>query len=118
MDTADLIEALAGIPVQHHDGMAPTGARLPYTVSRPLLLDPLTGAINGDAIDWDLSFTIYCCAASVAASFNLAQAVIATLHGHYMHGSTLAASMGYAGAMVEGQYETQVTIQINQGGIQ
>ncbi len=118
MDISEITAALAPVPVPHHEGMAPTGARLPYTVSRPMLVDPLTGAINGDAIGWDLSFTIYCCGASVAASFNLAQAVIATLHGKRVGDSTLAASLGYAGAPVEGQYESQVTVQINRGSIQ
>jgi hypothetical protein len=110
-----LIEAI-GVPV--HSGYAPSGVALPYVVSRPLLVDTVTElAINGDAVDWDFNFSVYCCGASVEASFNLALAVIGTLQGARVRGTTLAASMGYNGAEVEGHYESQVTVQLNQGGL-
>ena len=103
--------------VPSHEGYPPTGAKLPYVVSRPLLVDDVELALNGDALGWDFQFSLYCCGASVEASFNLALAVIGTLQGARVGGTTLAASMGYNGAEVEGHYESQVTVQLNQGGI-
>ena len=98
-------------------GYAQTGASLPYVVHRPLLVEPETQAIAGQAIDWDFQTTLYCCAASVEASFNLALAVCGTLQGARVGDTTLSASIGYSGASVEGHYESQVTVQLNQGGI-
>lgn len=100
-----------------HTGYAPTGAKLPYNVLRPMVLDPEALALDGSAIDWDLQYGVYCCGASVEASFNLAKLVIMAVHGQRLGGTTLSASMGYSGAQVEGHYECQVTIQLNQGGI-
>lgn len=107
--------------VKHHatvyPGYAATGARLPYMVHRPLLVDDAALALSGDALGWDFQTTIYCCAASVEASFNLALAVVGTLQGARVGGTALSASIGYSGAQVEGHYESQVTVQLNQGGI-
>lgn len=99
------------------EGYPGTGQKVPYVVSRPLLVDDLELALNGEAIDWDLQFTLYCCGASVEASFNLALAVMAELNGARVGGTILSTSMGYSGAQVEGHYESQVTVQLNQGGI-
>lgn len=98
-------------------GYAPTGAELPYVVSRPLLTDDLELALNGDALGWDFQFSLYCCAAGVEASFNLAVMVMRDLQGKRVGGTTLTTSMGYVGAQVEGHYESQVTVQLNQGSI-
>ena len=100
-----------------YEGYPATGAQLPYVVSRPLLADTLEQAINGTAMDWDVQFSLYCCGASVAASYNLAVSVMMTLQGARVGGTTLSVSMGYSGAQVEGHYETQVTVQLNQGGL-
>lgn len=100
-----------------HTGYAPTGAKLPYVVHRPLLVDDLDLALSGDAIDWDYQTTLYCCAAGVEASFNLALAVVGTLQGKRVGNTTLSTSIGYSGALVEGHYESQITVQLNQGGI-
>lgn len=100
-----------------HEGYAPTGAKTPYVVSRPLLADDLEIALNGDALGWDFQFSLYCAAASVEASFNLAIAVMQDLQGKRVGGTTLTTSMGYIGAQVEGHYESQVTVQLNQGDI-
>lgn len=118
MDSAAIISRLAGVAVPHYEGLPATGARLPYTVTRPLLLDPHTGAISGDSMGWDTNFTTYCAAASPEASYNLAIAVMAALEGQRIGDSPARVSMGYAGAAVEGHYESQVTIQTDQGGIQ
>lgn len=101
-----------------HEGYAPTGARVPYVVSRPLLYDDaLDRALSGDPIALDTQFSLYCCGGSVEASYNLAVLVMQDLDTKRVAGTTLKTSMGYIGAQVEGHYETQVTAQLNQGGI-
>jgi hypothetical protein len=113
-DIRPLVEAI-GVAV--FDGYARSGAKVPYVVQRPMLINYENLALNGSAIDWDNQFNLYACGGSVEASFNLAKEVIAAVHGERVGGSTLAASMGYSGAPVEGHYETEVTVQINTGGI-
>ena len=109
------IEAL--LPEPSYIGYAATGARAPYSVIRPLFLGDQGVALDGSAVAWDDQFSVYCVAASVEASFNLGLLVIAALQGTRVRGTTLSTSMGYVGAVVEGYYETQVTVQLNQGGI-
>lgn len=113
-ETKDRIVA-AGLTA--YIGYAPSGAELPYTVTRPLYIDDEAVAVDGSAINWDYQITLYACGASVEASFNLAVLLMNTLQGAYIGGTTLSTSMGYIGAMVEGHYESQVTVQLNQGGI-
>lgn len=113
----DIIELVAATDLQSFDGYAPTGAQVPFVVTRPLLIDGLDVAVSGDAVGWDTQFALYCAGASVQASYNLALAVIGTLQGARVGGTTLSASMGYNGAIVEGHYESQVTVQLNQGGL-
>ena len=97
------------------DGYASTGSKPPYVVNRPMILDPDAAALCGQALDWDFSFSLYCVGASVEASYNLALRVIQALQGKRVGDSTLSCSMGYSGAQVESRYESQVTVQINQG---
>lgn len=108
----DLIQASPS-----HTGYAPTGAVLPYCVTRPLYINPDVTAINGDALAWGNQYSVYCCGESVEACYNLAVLVMAELQGARVGGTTLSTSMGYAGAPVEGHFESQVTVQLNQGGI-
>lgn len=116
MSILEEIEALVTqAPI--HTGYAPTGAQLPYVVHRPLLVDDQTVAVSGDAIDWDFQSSLYCAGASVEACFNLALAVSGTLQGARVGNTTLSVSIGYVGAEVEGHYESQITVQLNQGGI-
>jgi hypothetical protein len=98
------------------EGYPDTGQMLPYVVSRPLVIDPVSLALNS-TIDWDYQYSLYCCAASVEASYNLALAVMGDLQDKRVGGTLLSTSMGYVGAQVEGHYESQVTVQLNQGGI-
>jgi hypothetical protein len=112
---SDITELVTSAPC--HSGYAPTGAQLPYAVHRPLVLDGSSVAVDGSAFMWDYQSTIYACGASVEASFNLAVAIMAELQGARVSGSTLTTSMGYSGAQVEGHYESQVTVQLNSGGI-
>lgn len=113
----DIQTAASGLGVAVLNGYAGTKAQLPYIVNRPLLTDYQDVAINGAALDWNQEFSLYACAGSVEASFNLAVALINHLQGQRVGGTTLAASMGYSGAQVEGHYESEVTVQLNQGGI-
>ncbi|QDH92740.1 tail terminator [Microbacterium phage Sinatra] len=113
-DITSLLDA-AGVPSV--TGYAATKAALPYVVARPLTTLYGEMALNGSALSWDTQFALYCAAGSVEASHNLATDVVRILHGVRVGDSTLAASLGYVGAQVEGHYETQVTIQTDQGGI-
>lgn len=109
-----LVETV-GVPV--YVGYPPTDAKLPYVVHRPLIVSDEDLAVDGSAIDWDYQTSLYCCANGVEASFNLALAVMSATQGQRVGGTTVSTSMGYAGSPVEGHYESQVTIQIMQGGI-
>ncbi|WNN95214.1 tail terminator [Microbacterium phage Tinyman4] len=113
-DIKGLVEA-ASLPI--HNGYAPTGARVPYTVQRPIIMAANEEAINGDGLSWDQQMGLYACGASVEASYNLALDLMRVLQGKRSGGSTLSTSMGYVGAQVEGHYESQVTVQLTQGGI-
>ena len=111
----DINELVTAAPL--YAGYPATGAKLPFIASRPLIMSNLAEAISGDGLNWDEQFSLYCAAGSVEASFNLALAVMAELQGKRVGGTTLSTSMGYSGAPVEGHYESQVTVQLNQGGI-
>ncbi|AUX82599.1 tail terminator [Microbacterium phage Pocket] len=113
-DISNVVRA-AGITV--YDGYAPTNAKVPYVVNRPLIIDHENVALNGAALDWDNQFALYAAGGSVEASFNLAKDVIIAAQGKRVAGSTLDTSMGYVGAAVEGHYESQITIQLGTGGI-
>ena len=117
MNMSSITTALDGIGVQVYAGYPVSGAKLPYIVHRPILIDPSAIAIDGGAILWDSQYAIYCCGASVEASYNLALTVMSTLQGKRIGGYTTTVSMGYSGALTEGQYESQVTIQILTGSL-
>ena len=117
MSTFTDITALAREVVTTHEGYPPTGAVLPYAVHRPLFADVDADSITGEVIDWDFQYSLYCCGESVEASYNQAVNIMRHLAGARVSGTTLLCSMGYSGAPVEGHYETQVTVQLNQGGI-
>lgn len=111
------VNALVQPVIPVHTGYAPTGAKLPYVVHRPLVLDSGDIALDGSALGWSHQTSMYVCADSVEASYNVAVAVMKALQGARVAGTTLTTSMGYTGAMVEGHYESQVTVQLNTGGI-
>lgn len=98
-------------------GYPRTGQRTPFIVTRPLIVDDLELAIAGNALDWDFQHSFYCAGGSVEASYNLAVDLMRDLQGKRVAGTTLSTSMGYVGAVVEGHYESQVTVQLNQGGL-
>lgn len=113
----EIANMLAPLGVPADVGYPDTGTKLPYVAIRPLLIDQVSVAIAGNTIDWDYQFTIYACAGSVEAAHNLAVSVMQTLDGKLFGNSTLSTSMGYTGAQVEGHYESQVTVQLNQGAL-
>lgn len=115
LDAINALLSLVGIDI--HTGYAPTGTEVPYAVHRPLFIGGESVAVNGEVLDWDHQSTIYCCGGSVEAAHNLALLVMNTLQGARVAGTTLDTSMGYTGAQVEGHYESQVTVQLNTGGI-
>lgn len=116
-DITALVSA-SGITV--YDGYPPSGAKLPYVAHRPFYTSVAEGEnprnLDGSAVAFDHQSTLYACAGSVEASYNLAMLLMA-FDGVYMGNTTLSTSMGYSGAQVEGHYESQVTVQLNQGGI-
>lgn len=113
----DIDTLLGAAGVATYIGYAPTGARVPYAVIRPLFLGGEVLALTGEVLDWDDQTSVYCCGASVEACFNLGVIVMKTLQAARSGGTTLNTSMGYNGAPVEGHYESQVTVQLNQGSI-
>ncbi|QKY80312.1 tail terminator [Microbacterium phage Mercedes] len=116
MSIWDEIHALISGP--KFKGYAATGAKAPFVVSRPLLAqDEVDRALSGDPIAWDTQFSLYCAGSSVEASYNVAIGVMQDLDGKWVGGTTLSTSMGYIGAVVEGHYESQVTVQLNSGGM-
>lgn len=117
MEMSSITAALASVGVQVFDGYPDTGAKMPYLVNRPMIIQPDELALSGDALDWSFQWGVYCCGGSVEASFNLAKSVISRLQGVRVGDSTLSCTIGYVGASVESHYESQVTLQINQGAI-
>lgn len=115
MDQVSALVEAAGVSC--YNGYAPSNAKVPYVVNRPLIVDHENVALNGAALDWDNQFSLFAAGGSVEASYNLALDVISALQGKRVGGSTLDTSMGYVGAQVEGHYESQVTAQVNTGGI-
>lgn len=116
MDSHSIKTALAGVGDPVYIGYPPTGATLPYVVVRPYLVDLPVLTVTGHALVRDEQQAIYCCGASVDASYNLAQLVMQTLQGARVGGGVVDTSMGYVGAAIEGRYETQVTAQAYEGG--
>lgn len=117
MTIDDIKISLETLGVSVYSGYPSSNVVLPYAVVRPLIVDPDEEFLCGQAISWDFQFSVYCCGASVEASFNLALAVMQNLKGKRVGNSTLSTSTGYIGAPLEGQYETQVTVQVNQGAL-
>ena len=111
------IRQMLGQDYPTYIGYADNHAQLPYVVLRPLVTDPTDVAVAGVIYAWDADLSLYCCGGSVEASYNLAKDAISRLAGQRYGGSTLVTRMGYAGAAVEGHYETQVTIETTQGVI-
>lgn len=115
MSDISTLARAAGLTV--FDGYAKTGSVPPYVVNRPMIISPEELVLCGQATSWDFNFGLYCVGGSVEASYNLAVSLMQALQGKRVGSSTLACSMGYVGAQVESRYETQVTVQINQGAL-
>jgi len=91
-------------------GYAHNNARLPYGVVRPVALVPDQVPLSGASWSRSVTIGVYCRAGSVEASFNMALSAIASLDGLAIAGTEATASMGYSGAVVEGAYESMVTV--------
>lgn len=117
MDMSDITTAVEASGITVYDGEAATGAQLPYIVVRPLDLSTEDLALSGGSMAWNNEFAAYCCGAGSTASFNVAKLLIQAVQGVHVGDSTLSTTLGYVGARIEGNYETQVTIQVHQGGI-
>ena len=117
MEMSEVTQLLTDVDATGHIGYAATGARAPYYVIRPMATNPGELALCGQSLGWDFQFGVYCCGASVEASFNIAIDVMGALQGARVGDSTLSCSMGYVGSLQESHYETQVTVQINQGAL-
>lgn len=117
MEMSALTSLLTNVDGTGFLGYPETRAKAPYYVIRPMVTTPGDLALCGQSMAWDFQFGVYCCGASVEASYNLGIAVMAALQGQRVGDSTLSCTMGYVGSQQESHYETQVTVQINQGGL-
>lgn len=117
MEMSQITSHLTNVDAEGFTGYADTGARAPYYVIRPMITNPGDLSLCGQSLGWDFQFGVYCCGSSVEASFNIAVAVMQALQGTRVGDSTLSCTMGYVGSLQESHYETQVTVQINQGAL-
>lgn len=111
-----VVDAVGNSQVNVHVGYPPTVVKAPYVTIRPLTIQQDVVAVSGDMISWDTQIGVYCVGNSVGASWNLALAVL-SLQGVLLGGNVLNTSVGYTGAKIEGNYETQVTVQTHQGAV-
>jgi len=112
-----VISALEPLGVPCYDGYAATGAKLPYLVVRPMTTDPDDFTVCGGATTWTDRVGVYCCAASVAASANLARDVAGELVGKNLGSGVAHTSVAYYGNELEGQYESLVTVTTTEGAL-
>lgn len=115
MSTSEIVSMVKSAGLSAFSGYAKTGSTPPYVVVRPMTADPEDLSLRGDVMAYDSRFAAYCVGASVDASFNLAKVVVGALQGKRVAGNVASCSIGYSGAQVESRYETQITIQIDQG---
>lgn len=108
---AQLLRPIAPVYVGYAESMAD----LPYIVIRPLYLSPTDNSVCGGAVAWDEQVSVYCCASSVQASYNLCKLVIEAIDGKMVDGHVASAYAGYADSLIEGHYESNVTITIMRG---
>ena len=105
------------VPVQAYAGEAPTGAHPPYVVVRPgtVAVADDTTALCGLQVAWDVSYDLHCRAGSGEASWNIALDCVTALQGTRTSQGVLSCTVNYTGALVEGAYETQLSVQLYQG---
>lgn len=115
MSASEIVSLIKSAGVSAFSGYASTGSKAPYVAVRPLISDPGDLALNGMPVGHDTRYSAYCVGASVDASFNLAKLVVLAVQGKRVAGEMASCSLGYSGALIESRYETQVTIQLNQG---
>lgn len=115
MSTSEIVDLVKAAGANAFSGYPGTGSVPPYVVVRPLTSEPGDLTLNGMPVVRDTRFTAYCVGASVDASYNLAKLTVGAVQGERVAGNVASCSIGYSGAQVESRYETQVTIQLDQG---
>lgn len=118
MDMGTLQAAVTNLGISGvtaYSGYAATDAKPPYAVIRPMVSLPEDLALAGNAVGWDNQQGIYCVGGSVEAANYIAKAVANGLQGARVGGYVVSCSIGYSGRLIEGLYESQVTVQANQG---
>lgn len=117
MNMATVEQALSSIEVPVYQGYAATGAKLPYMVVRPISTDPDGATVCGEATTWTDRLGVYCCAGSVGASANLARDAAGEIVSFFSGVSATTVAVAYYGNVLEGQYESLVTITVTEGGL-
>src|SRR5699024_4543907 len=118
MQISDVVDALQGsVDVPCYAGYAATGAKLPYLVVRPISTDPDGHTVQGSVTTWTDVLGVYCCAAGVVASSNLARDAAGQLVGKKLGSGVASASVAYYGNALEGQYESLVTVTTIEGAL-
>lgn len=115
MSTSEIVTLVRNAGLTVFSGYAKTGSLPPYAVVRPMTSDHDDLTLAGSVMVHDTRFSLYCVGASVDASYNLSLMAIGAIQGKRVAGDVASCSLGYVGALVESRYETQVTIQIDQG---
>lgn len=115
MSSSEIVALIKATGLSAFSGYAKTGSVPPYVVIRPMTSDYEDLTINGEVVSYDSRFSAHCVGASVDASHNLGKQVVSAIRGKRVAGNVAVCSVGYSGALVESRYETQVTIQIDQG---
>lgn len=113
----DILTGLGGVGFSVYKGYAPNNAKPPHAVLRPVYLGDGPVPLSGPQLAYPATIGVYCRGASVEASFNMAVAAIKALDGLAMRGTQAVASMGYTGAVVDGAYESQVTVTFTEGSL-
>ena len=112
----DVVTILQSANVTVYSGYAFTEATAPYIVVRPLAFIPDTLTLSGTPFASAESFSVYCCGASVEASFNLALSVMSVIADQRIGGYVPVMRINYTGAEVQGLYETNLEITMETGG--
>lgn len=100
-----------------YDGFAPNGCTdKHYAVVRPMAAITADTPIAGASYDHSLTVGVYCRADGITASYNMGVATVNQLNGLVLAGSMLTADLSYTGALIDGQYESAVTVTYIRGG--
>lgn len=104
-----------------YPGYAPGGTRPPYAVVRPISESPAYVSLAGETGSTDQTYGVYCVGDSVLTSHTIASKVLSGFQGARVgipHGvipsdSVATATLTYTGALVDGLYESLVTVSVS-----